>query len=71
VEEYTIYPKGYRHGYGNGATGGIGEEHDYGYYDGMDRTRRRRRRRRRSTEETKGFLLAALIFVAGVVLCWD
>ena len=27
--------------------------------------------RRRSREEAKGLLIAALVFVAGVVLCWD
>jgi hypothetical protein len=53
--------KGGRYGYGV-------EEKDGFYYEGG---RGRGGRRRRSREETKGVVLAALMVVAGVVLCWD
>lgn len=42
-----------------------GRDEDRGGYDGFAKGRRR------SREEAKGFLLAALVFVAGVILCWD
>lgn len=40
----------------------------YGGYRGRGS---RDERRKRSREETKGVVLAALMVVAGVVLCWD
>ncbi|KXX74137.1 hypothetical protein MMYC01_208963 [Madurella mycetomatis] len=65
VEEYVIYPRGYsepRHrprGY------------SYDREKGWDRDRKYKRRRRRSAEEGKGFLLAVLGFLVGLVLCSD
>jgi hypothetical protein len=71
--------RGYRHRHGDG------EGDEYGRYQGRGarygeggwyqgsrgRGRDGEKRRRRSRDEAKGFLLAAVVFVAGVILCWD
>ncbi len=66
TEKEGAYPGWGRERYG---------ERDYRYaergrWPGRDREDEREGRRR-SKEEAKGLLIAALVFVAGVVLCWD
>ncbi|KAL1835693.1 hypothetical protein VTJ49DRAFT_6206 [Mycothermus thermophilus] len=44
---------------------------DVYYGSEKDRDLERRRKRRRSRDQAKGLIVAALVLVAGVVLCWD